>query len=29
VVTVTRGKITRTESYVDPGQALEAAGLSE
>ncbi len=29
VVTVTEGKITRTDVYNDPIQALEAAGLSE
>jgi ketosteroid isomerase-like protein len=29
VVTVTDGKITRTESYSDPRAALEAVGLSE
>jgi ketosteroid isomerase-like protein len=29
VVTVIGGKITRTEAYVDPQKALEAAGLSE
>ena len=29
VVTVVEGKITRTEIYNDPIQALEAAGLSE
>ena len=28
VVTVTNGKLTRTESYLDPAKALEAAGLS-
>ena len=29
VVTVTEGKITRTDVYNDPIQALQAAGLSE
>jgi ketosteroid isomerase-like protein len=29
VVTVRDGKITRTESYVDPREALEAVGISE
>jgi ketosteroid isomerase-like protein len=29
VVTVTDGQITRTESYNDPAEALEAVGLSE
>jgi ketosteroid isomerase-like protein len=29
VVTVTEGKITRTDVYNDPIQALDAAGLSE
>lgn len=28
VVTVTNGKLTRTEAYLDPAKALEAAGLS-
>ena len=29
VVTVTDGKLTRTEAYLDPAKALEAAGLRE
>src|SRR6266550_6507645 len=29
VVTVANGKITRTEAYLDPAEALKAAGLSE
>jgi ketosteroid isomerase-like protein len=29
VVTVAGGKITRTEAYTEPAQALEAAGLRE
>jgi ketosteroid isomerase-like protein len=29
VVTVRGGKISRTEAYVEPAKALEAAGLSE
>jgi ketosteroid isomerase-like protein len=29
VVTVTDRKLTRTEAYLDPAKALEAAGLSE
>jgi ketosteroid isomerase-like protein len=29
VVTVTGGKITRTEAFVDPRKALEAVGLEE
>ncbi len=29
VVTLSAGKVTRTEAYGDPSEALEAAGLSE
>ena len=29
IVTVGNGKITRTEAYLDPAEALKAAGLSE
>jgi hypothetical protein len=29
VVTVAGGKVTRTEVHIDPGKALEAAGLQE
>ncbi len=29
VMTVKDGKITRTENYLDPAEALEAVGLSE
>ena len=29
VMTVTDGKITRTENYIDPAEALEAVGLLE
>jgi ketosteroid isomerase-like protein len=29
VSTVTDGKITRTEAYLDPVEALRAVGLSE
>jgi ketosteroid isomerase-like protein len=29
VVSVARGKVTRTEAYADPAEALEAAGLRE
>ena len=29
VITVNEGKLTRTETYTDPGQALEAVGMSE
>ena len=29
LVTVSDGKLTRTETYLDPAKALEAAGLSE
>jgi ketosteroid isomerase-like protein len=29
VVTLSQGKITRTEAFRDPAEALEAAGLRE
>jgi ketosteroid isomerase-like protein len=29
IVTVENGRITRTEAYLDPAEALEAAGLSK